>query len=131
MKVAKQTNWFMNMDGLPDDQILYWTDRPSYKFNYETEKNKDGAEILKPGTQIWVPIDIEVPTRPLPMTESWIRHGGVRNITLSNMSLDNRLLEQWQVQNADIALKESKGGRRIDIKVITLKVNYTWARKIK
>ena len=131
MKAAKQTNWFLTMDGLEDNQILYYADRPSYKFEYKLEKLSDGSEVLKPGKQIWKYCDIEVPTRPLQMTQSWIRDGGSRNITLINSGIDSKLLEQWYLQNANIIIKEIKAGRRIDINVITLKLNSTWARKIK
>jgi hypothetical protein len=85
--------------------------------------------LTKVSDQVWVPISIEIPTRPMPFIEEWLKYGK-KDLVVSCRKLDGILLEEWSIKGASVISKHRMIGRYIGVKVNDLLVGYSWAGRI-
>lgn len=120
-------------------QVLYYFGRPVYSFQYKEVKKKPktirenrspcSVMLTNVNDQVWVPISIEIPTRPMPFIEKWLEYGK-RNLIVTCHKLDGSLLEEWNIKDASVIARHRMIGRYIGVKVNDLLVKYSWAGRI-
>ena len=107
------------------DQILYYFDRPRYKFPVKEE----GDTLIKSQGVKWINIGIEFPTRPMLWVTKWIESKRPRDLLVVMQSDDNKLYEEWEVKSASVRNSYIKRGRTVGLRVISVSAEYKWARK--
>lgn len=130
MRLAKIINWYLKVNS-SEKQLLYYIDRPRYVFKSHEEK-RGGRTILKADrTPTWLPITLELPTRPLEITQHWINGREAANLTAFSMDLEGHLLEEWTIQGAKVVHNMQKRSRVMDFIILSLIVRIDWARRSK
>lgn len=118
-------DWFIGIDN--EFQILYYIERPNYSFKQTTIDEKGRKKCQFVTEPIWVPINLELPTRLLPKTENWLK-SGTCDIILK-CSSGERVFEDWLIKDAYVHNKSSRKSRVVASHVINIIVKYTWAKK--
>jgi len=122
-----------------DIQLLYFFERPTFVFRYEETKrvpktireraSPSSIMLTRPDGQVWRPISIEIPTRPMKFMSSWLEYGR-KDLNIICYLPDGKLFEEWSIKKASVVSKYVMMGRRISVKVWDLSINYEWAGKV-
>lgn len=112
-----------------DKQVIYWTERPTYSFPKVNEK-RGNETIYKIGKVKWLPISVELPTRPLSFIMEWIEKKSKKNVSIQKINKDGKIAEEWLLQSVEISNVINRRSRVADLSVLNLILRYNWARKI-
>lgn len=119
--MIEKTDWYLipkESEESEDRQILYEFELPTFKF--------EGKKVH------WKPISIELPTRQIEWLEKWVISNDPKNLNAVKFSGNfNKPVEKWHLANTKIKLSEVRKGRKINIKVDHLVLEYDWAGKVK
>lgn len=128
MDLTPQTNTILIIRPSSEFQLIYFYDKPKFTFPRD-ERNEDGQSILTPQPVRWVPISIEFPIKILPDTQKWLNSSTSHDLCIRCANITGRIVEEWEIKGASIALICKRRSRLIDIDAIDVNVKYTWARR--
>jgi hypothetical protein len=128
--IRQHQNWHI-VFGNDQKQVLYYAERPSFKFPVK-EEQRDGKTILKSdGKPQWQNILLEIPTRHQEHTAEWLQKKDKHSIILLLINHSEQVIEEWFVQDAKIIHINYGRARAVDLDVVRVQVSYVWARRRK
>lgn len=129
MDLAPTINTYVTIES-GEKQLLYYSEKPKFSFPIN-EEIVDGKKVLRQSTAVWTPIILEAPTRLLPDTQKWIDEQTTKKISLSIITGEGRLCEQWAIHGAVAKSNHIARSRVSDSDIVRILVAYSWAQKMR
>ena len=107
------------------DQLIYYAEKPDFSF---TSIDSKGKKIYSK-TAIWNPIQIEFPTRPIPVFKDWIDKSIPTDIFLV-YSLPKRVIDKYLLEGATIERVIGRLSKVLGVPVLTGTVTYKYSRRV-
>lgn len=108
-------------------QLVYYAEKPKASFPVN-EQIINGKTVLKPTTKpTWSKIFIEIPTRPIEITNEWINNGQKRDILLYIVD-GERTVDKWLIQGAVVTSWQLSKSRVCCSEIVRAVIQYDWAR---
>lgn len=129
MELRKRLNWYIEFEGRPTAQALYYSERPAYEFRKKMETRGGKSILVADKNPTWKPIVLEIPTQPIELMAEWLTERDKRNIVMKCVEPNGKLVEQWYIMQASVTSQQVRPGRMMPSKVLAVVLNYDWARK--
>lgn len=131
MDLTPALNTYIVVGSERERQVLYFSNRPHFSFPMREEKRGDKTILHSTRQAVWTPLLMEVPTRMMPRAFKWVENREISPLQLMVLDKEANVLEEWNIQDAQVVGGERTIGRQAAVPVLRLSVVYSWANRIR
>jgi hypothetical protein len=120
-------NCFLFVGQVPDQQTLYFYERP--KFTFQHTEWVGHVQVLPEKDPKWSVVSIELPTMLLEHTKQWIESKDTKDLRVGS-EIGGNITEIWEIKSAMVISYGIQRSRVLPLKVVNANLTYKWARRL-